>query len=231
MLPSAVMSTDSAASSPTLGQLLNDVNLSETFDQIAGKSQKTKHTTRREKLVRPKLTSVTFTNNEVLDNEVREFLAEIKDIPASRYTIAIFNALDVREYLMVTKKKTTWTHETNFTEALYLLIEIATLCVEDIVQHNKEPFINLNMSRKDGAWAIPDCTSKVDKDVGTFDLFNLLAELKTVNVLTEDVIEYILRHAVPGESWAEGKFDPDEAPAGQCGIRYKKIAESMLRQV
>ena len=105
LLPSAVMSTDSAASSPTLGQLLNDVNLSETFDQIAGKSQKTKHTTRREKLVRPKLTSVTFTNNEVLDNEVREFLAEIKDIPASRYTIAIFNALDVREYLMVTKKK------------------------------------------------------------------------------------------------------------------------------
>ena len=83
------------------------------------------------------------------------------------------------------------------------------------------------MFRKDGAWAIPDCTSKVDKDVGTFDLFNLLAELKTVNVLTEDVIEYILRHAVPGESWAEGKFDPDEAPAGQ----RVRIAESMLRLV
>ena len=226
------MSTDSAASSPTLVQLLNDVNLSETFDQIAGKSQKNKRTTRREKLVRPKLTSVTFTNNEALDNEVREFLAKIKDIPASKNTIEMFRSLRVHEIGNVTMLKDTWTHETNFTDALHLLFKIATFCVKDIVQHKKEPFINLSVSKEDGAWAIPDCTSKVNKkDVGTFDLFNLLAELKTVNALTEDVIKYILQHAGPGESWAEGKFDPDEAPAGQCGIRYKKIAESMLRLV
>jgi hypothetical protein len=129
------------------------------------------------------------------------------------------------------RKKKTWTHETNFTSALAHLLEVATCCVTDIVQHNKYQFPILDTSNEDGAWAIPDCTSKVNKGVGIpFDLFNLLAELMTVCVLREGVIEYILQHAVPGESWAEGKFDPDEAPSGQR-VRYKKVAESMLRQV
>ena len=62
-----------------------------------------------------------------------------------------------------------------------------------------------------------------------FDIFNHLAELKpeTVCVLHEGVIEYIQQHAVQE---AEGKFNPDEAPSGQR-VRYKKVAESMLRQV
>ena len=70
--------------------------------------------------------------------------------------------------------------------------------------------------------------SKVNEGVGIpFNLFNLLAETKTICVLCEDVIEYILQHAIPGESWAEGRFNPDEAPSGQC-VQYKKVAESML---
>ena len=189
--------------------------------------------TRREKLVRPKLTTVTFTNNEALDKEVQGFLAENGDIPASEDTIEIFAGLRMQEKVLVAKKKKTWTHETAFTNALAHLPEIATCCVTDIVQHNKYQFPILDTSNEDGAWAtrIPDCTSKVNKDVGIpFDLFNLLAELKTVCVLREGVIEYILQHAVPGESWAEGKFDPDEAPSGQR-VRYKKVAESMLRPV
>ena len=230
---SAVMSTDSASSSPTLLQLLNGVNLTETFDQISGRSRKTIGTTRREKLVRPKLTSVTFTNNEALNKEVRDFLAENGDIPASKDTIEAFAGLRVQEKVLVTNKKKTWTHETYFTSALSYLLEVATFCVKDIVQHYKYQFPDLNTSNKDGAWAIPDCTSKVNEDVASgilFDLFNLLAELKTVCVLYEGVIEYILKHAAPGESWAEGKFDPDEAPSGQH-VQYKKVAESMLRQV
>ena len=129
------------------------------------------------------------------------------------------------------RKKKTWAHETNFTRALAYLLEVATCCVTDIVQHNKYQFPILNTSNEDGAWAIPDCTSKVNKDVRIpFDLFNLLAELKIVCVLPDGIIEYILQNAVQGESWAEGKFDPDEAPSGQR-VRYKKVAESMLRQV
>ena len=226
-----LMSTSSAASSPTLGQLLNGVNLTETFDEIDGRSQKIKGTTRREKLVRPKLTTVTFTNNETLDKEVQDFLAEIGDIPASKNTIKVFAGLGVQEESLVAWKKETWTHEKDFTRALAFLLDVATFCVIDIVQHNKYQFPKLNTSYENGAWATPDCTSKVNKDVMIpFDLFNLLAELKTVCVLCEGVIEYILHHAVPGESWAEGKFDPDGAPSGQR-VRYNKVAESMLRQV
>ena len=224
------MSTSSSPS-PTLRQLLNGVNLTETFDEIGGRSRKTKGTTRREKLVRPKLTTVTFTNNEALDKEVQDFLAEIGDIPASKNTIEVFEGLGVQEIILVAKKKKTWTHVSNFIRALAHLLEVATFCVTDIVQHNKYQFPILNTSQEDGAWAIPDCTSKVNKDFRIpFDLFNLLAELKTVCVLREGVIEYILQHAVPGESWAEGKFDPDGAPSGQR-VRYNKVAESMLRQV
>lgn len=225
------MSTDCAASSPTLRQLLNGVNLTETFDQIGGRSRKTKGTTRREKLMRPKLTTVTFTNNDALGKEVQDFLAENGDIPASKDTIEIFAGLRMQEKVLVAKKKKTWTDETNFTSALAHLLEVATCCVTDIVQHNKYQFPILDTSNEDGAWPIPNCTSKVNKGVGIpFDLFNLLAELKTVCVLREGVIEYILQHAVPGESWADGKFDPDEAPSGQRAP-YKKVAESMLRQV
>ena len=225
------MSTDCAASSPTLRQLLNGVNLTETFDQIGGRSRKTKGTTRREKLMRPKLTTVTFTNNDALGKEVQYFLAENGDIPASKDTIEIFAGLRMQEKVLVAKKKKTWTDETNFTSALAHLLEVATCCVTDIVQHNKYQFPILDTSNEDGAWPIPNCTSKVNKGVGIpFDLFNLLAELKTVCVLREGVIEYILQHAVPGEIWADGKFDPDEAPSGQRAP-YKKVAESMLRQV
>lgn len=99
------MSTDSAASSPTLRQLLNGVNLTETFDQIGGRSRKTKGTTRREKLVRPKLTTVTFINNEALGKEVQDFLAENGDIPASEDTIEIFAGLRMQEKILVAKKK------------------------------------------------------------------------------------------------------------------------------
>ena len=107
-------------------------------------------------------------------------------------------------------------------------MEVATFCVTDIVQHKKYDFPILDTSNKDGAWAIPDCMSKVNEGAGIpFDLFNLLAELKTVCVLCEGVIEYILQHAAPGESWAEGKFDPDEALSRQH-VQYKKVAESML---
>ena len=181
--------------------------------------------------MRPKLTTVTFTNNEALDKEVQDFLAENGDIPASKDTIEMFASLRIQEKVLVAKKKKTWAHETNFTRALAYLLEVATCCVTDIVQHNKYQFPILNTSNEDGAWAIPDCTSKVNKDVRIpFDLFNLLAELKTVCVLPDGIIEYILQNAVQGESWAEGKFDPDEAPSGQR-VRYKKVAESMLRQV
>ena len=70
------------------------------------------------------------------------------------------------------------------------------------------------MSNEDGTWGILDCTSKVNKGVEIpFNLFNLLVELKTVCVLCEHVIEYIQQHAVPGESWAEGKYGPNEAPS------------------
>ena len=177
------MSTDSesAASSPTLRQLLNGVNLTETFDEIGGSSRKTKATTRREKLVRPKLTTVRFTNNEALDKEVQDFLAENGDIPASQNTLEMFSALRIQEKVYVANQKKTWMHETYFTSAFAYLLEVATCCVEDIVQHNKYQFPILNTSSKDGAWVIPDCTSKVNKDGGIpFDLFNLLAELKTV---------------------------------------------------
>jgi|ERR1700722_2338182 len=217
----------SASSSPTLRQLLNGVNLTETFDEIGGSSRKTKATTRREKLVRPKLTTVRFTNNEALDKEVQDFLAENGDIPALQNTLEMFSALRIQEKVCVANQKNTWTHETYFTSAFAYLLELATCCVKDIVQHKKYQFPILRTSREDGAWMI----SKVNKGVGIdFDLFNLLAEMKTVCVLTEGAIEYILQQAVPGESWAEGKFDPDEAPSGQR-VRYKKVAESMLQQV
>ena len=108
---------------PTHRQLLNCVNLTETFDEIGGISRKTKGTTRREELVRPKLTTVTFTNNETLDKEVQDFLAENGDIHASKDTIEMFASLRIQEKVLVAKKKKTWTHETNFTRALlaYLL--------------------------------------------------------------------------------------------------------------
>ena len=99
------MSTDSTASSPTLRQLLNGVNLTETFDYIGGRSRKTRGITRREKLVRPKLTTVTFTNNEALDKEVQDFFAENGDIPASEDTIEIFAGLRMQEKVLVAKKK------------------------------------------------------------------------------------------------------------------------------
>jgi len=216
---------------PTLRKLLNGVTLTERFDEISGRSRKTRGTTRREKLVRPKLTTVTFANNEAFGKEVQDFLAENGDIPASEDTIGLFTYLRYQEMSLVTETNNTWTHEGHFTSALYHLLGLATFCVKDIVQHKKYQFPRLKTSLEDGAWAIPGCTSKVNKHGGIpFDMFNLLVEPKTVCVLSEGVMEYILQHAVPGESWAEGKFDPDEAPSGQC-VRYKKVAESMLRQV
>ena len=100
----AMISTNST-SSPMLRQLLNGVNLTKTFDEIDSRSQKTKGATLREKLLKPKLTTVSFTNNKALDKEVQDFLAENGDIPASKDMINMFAALHAREIILIAKKK------------------------------------------------------------------------------------------------------------------------------
>jgi hypothetical protein len=164
-----------------------------------------------------------------LGKEVQDFLAENGDIPASEDTIEIFSGLRMQEKVLVVKKKRLGRTK----QSLSLPARSCNMQTLFSITNISFLFSIRPRLQEDGAWAIPDCTltSKVNKGVRIpFDLFNLLAELKTVCVLHEGVIEYILQHAVPGESWAEGKFDPEEAPSGQR-VRYKKVAESMLRRV
>ena len=73
--------------------------------------------------------TVTFTNNEALDKEVQDFLAENGDIHASKYTIEMFASLRIQEKVYIKK---TWTHETNFTRALAYLLEAVSLTLFSI---------------------------------------------------------------------------------------------------
>src|ERR1700722_936250 len=58
-----------------------------------------------EKLVRPKLITVTFTNNEAFGKEVQDFLTENGDILASEDTIEMFAGLRMQEKVRRQEKK------------------------------------------------------------------------------------------------------------------------------
>lgn len=219
----------------TIGDLLSPVTfkLTKEFHIQPGKPQTTKKTPGKEKISVPPADVVSL-DPDWLDKKLAVFLKAHGNVPASQVSNYQFNKVLYEGNTDAFHPWKTWNNEKDFTVAYRPLVQLAACCVNDICADNPDRLI-INFSEEDGRWAIPDisCYSYLDS-AAKLKCYHFLVEMKTVNALTQKVIDFINKHAGPNGEWRlPGMFSGqlDGMSSHKATTPVNKLAPSVIQQV